>query len=231
MSMTNIQTNRTFNVNRLLSLPYWTGESFTINSDNSVTIAPDGFIQTSLQYQALGSAAYRLLHIVYEGHVNEASNIANKQAVEFLLQMKYLDDAGNICYERFAIPLTKESSELISENPNTYQVDKTVACTQVDSQFITAVIINNTSANVKIKEVSLRQSYDLQSSQLMNSLAYQSRLKSMVKYNNGFNISYYGYETPVVIRKSTDALGNFNGWYVGENNEQFIPCDVIETNM
>lgn len=232
--MTNIQVNRTFNVNRLISLKYWEGQDFTINADGSVTLAHGGFIQTSLQFQALDSASYRLLRIVYEGTPIEASNISNKQAVEFMMQMKYFNDEGNACFERFSIPVTKESSTLLSEDTQTgtkrYVVEKVVACTEVNSQYITAIITNNTSESVKLIEVSLRQSYDVQASQVTSSLTYNSRLQSVVKYNNGFDLYYQGYDEPVVLTRSEDEEGHFNGVYVGANNEQFIPCSVRDFN-
>lgn len=234
MSMTNLQVNRTFQPNRLVSPRYWSGENFTINDNGSVTLASTGFIQSSLQYQALNSAAYRFLHIEYEGTVAEASNINNKAAVEFILQMKYFDDDGSICFERFTIPITKESSTFVSEDETThiktYTVDKIVASTEVDCQYITAIVKNNTSSSITIKTISLRQSYDTQASAVQSSLQYQSRLKSVIKYNNGFDLFYYGYDEPVILTKSQDGQGNFNGVYVGANNEQFIPCDVIEFN-
>lgn len=234
MAMTNIQTNRTFNVNRLISLHYWEGERFTLNSDNSVTLNATGFIQTSLVYQALNSASYRLLRIVYEGELEEASNISNKNTVEFMLQLKYYNEDGEICFERFTIPLTKESSTLYKEDAQTgvkqYVVEKVVQCTEVNAQHMTAIITNNCKTSIKLLEVSLRQSYDVQASQVSDSLSYKARLQSVVKYNNGFDLYYQGYDEPVVLTKSTDDAGNFNGVYVGANNEQFIPCSVRNFN-
>lgn len=228
MSMTNIQVNRTWQPNRLQNLRYWTGTGMTLNSDGSVTIAAGGVIQNSLVFQALDSAAYRLLHIEYAGTVTEASNIANKQAVEFIMNMKYYDDNGDVCFEHYTMPITKESSTQISEG--NYVVDKLVACTEVASQYITAIIQNNTTSAITIKAISLRQSMDMQASQLADALSYQSRLKSVVKYLNGFDLYYYGYDDPVVLTRSEDAQGHFNGVYVGPNNEQFIPCDVRDFN-
>lgn len=234
MAMTNIQTNRTFNVNRLTSLQYWEGERFVLNADKSVTLNATGFIQTSLVYQALNSASYRLLRIVYEGELSEASNISNKNTVEFMLQLKYFNEDGDTCFERFTIPLTKESSTLYKEDEQTstkqYVVEKVVQCTEVNAQHITAIITNNTTTAIKIIEVSLRQSYDVQASQVSESLSYQARLQSVVKYSNGFDLYYQGYDEPVVLTKSTDDSGNFNGVYVGANNEQFIPCSVRDFN-
>lgn len=233
MAMTNIQVNRTFNVNRLPQVHRWEGQDFTVNADETVTLAHGGFIQTSLQFNALDSASYRLLRIVYEGTPVETSNISNKQAVEFMMQMKYFRD-DEVYFERFSIPVTKESSTLLSEDAQTgvkrYVVEKVVSCTEVDAQHITAIITNNTSESVKLIEVSLRQSYDLQVSQVTSSLTYNSRLKAVVKYNNAFELYYHGYTEPVVLTRSEDEQGHFNGVFVGENNEQFIECKVRAFN-
>lgn len=234
MAMANIQTNRTFNVNRLVSLPYWTGQDFTLNSDSTITLAPGGYIQYSLVYQALNSATYRLFEAEFEGTVPEVTNIANKQAVEFIMQMKYYDDNNRICFERFTIPFTKESSTFVSEDEqtglSTYTIEKVVQCTEVDSQYITCIVKNNTQSDVKIKKLSLKQSQDLQASQVANSLNYQARLQSVTLYTNGMDLYYYGYDEPVVLTRSEDSQGNFNGVYVGANNEQFIPCDRRDFN-
>ena len=230
MSMTNLQVNRTFKANRLPSLSTWEGEGFTINQDKSVTLASNGFIQYSLVYDALASARYRWLHLEFQGSTAEASNINNKQAIEFILTFKYYDDDGSISYEYFTIPVTKESITLKDAETNTYSVDKIVECTEVDSNFITARIVNNLSSSVTITNATLRQSYDTQSSAVLNALNFKSRIQYIDIYDNAVVPKYYGYEDEIPLTRSDDGQGNINGVWVGNNNEQFVPITRYNFN-
>lgn len=230
MAMTNIQVNRTFQPNRLVSLKYWSGLHYTLNNDGSITLPQNAYIQTELVYQALDSAAYRLLTVEFTGTIPKSANISNLNTVEFDFNMTYYNDASEKCFEHFIIPFTYESATLIDAETDTYRIEKVVACTEIDSVAIAVTIKNNMTDSVTINNVSLKQSYDLQASQVANSLSYQSRVQQIVEYNNAIEVYFYGYDEPVVLTRSEDSQGNYNGVYVGENNEQFIPYDVRDIN-
>lgn len=205
-----LSVTKNFNDNKLPPVKSWAGTGISV-SDNSLVIANNGVANASLSLTGLNSSTYRLLRIVFDATLPEASNLSNSTALEFIIKYRYLRnvDAGtsqvvsvyNYLYQ--SIVLTPLNCSIEDGH---YVCEKIVSCPELDCESITCTLHNTTGSSATIISCTLKQSYDTQPSQLTEQIDWSMGIESIEFYSDGALLNYRHDSEPVEVQwQGTDS--------------------------
>lgn len=221
-----LDVTKRFDTNRLMSVEYWNGSLFSVN-EHIVSIEPNGYIYTDLELNALYSSSYRKLEIEYRPEVDTASNYTNMNGLVVEINYYYSKDTKN-CVQHSIIPITALNSDGPHDD-SYFTCAKILPFPEIDASIIRVTIKNNTSNTASIKLCTLEQSYDVQTSQVANTINYSIGLKSIDVFNNGCLIKYAGSSESLTLEWQGDEHGRFNGVLVNES--LFIPVTTYDSDL
>lgn len=201
-----------YNKNVLRSFNNW---SILVNStvgEDGITIGSGGYCGVDLSsdyYNGLNASKYRKVNINVEGNITDEYNYRNY--VDIVVRCKYKSEGSEYSVEGYY--------SLSVTQLNRYK-DKIISMEDSDLESCTVLVINRSSADIKLTSCSMYRSQDINSSQVGESIGFGITLSKVVAYLDGCEIYYDGVESPDKLWWTEDSDGNFAG--INVNNERLV---------